>query len=72
LAYDDVTKTHAELRAKWLATGAPWFSFLRPAAPEWDALTSLNRAGLSEKQHGTCFPKMTSEYTTTDDWVIMH
>lgn len=43
--YDDDHKSHAELRAEWLARQAPWFSN-RPKPDRFDPLGQLERAGL--------------------------
>jgi hypothetical protein len=32
---DDRHWSHAELRRSWLERGAPWFSSLQPAPPNW-------------------------------------
>jgi hypothetical protein len=44
--YDDATRSHAELRAAWLAVGAPWRSQAIRPRPEWDAEAQLENAGL--------------------------
>jgi hypothetical protein len=42
--YHDYATTYDELRRKWIAKGAPWFSrALRPPA-EWNALKQLTEA----------------------------
>jgi hypothetical protein len=44
--YDDFTTTYDELRAAWLAAGAPWFSRHTAPPPNWNPITQLLRAGL--------------------------
>jgi hypothetical protein len=34
--YDDAFSSHAELRAKWLRNGAPWWSRVDPRPENWD------------------------------------
>jgi len=46
--YDDVTKSHAELRALWLAAGTPWSSRATAPPPNWDAMEQLRAAGLEK------------------------
>ena len=44
---DDDEVSHAELRARWVASGARWWS-QRATPPEgWDGLAQLKAAGLS-------------------------
>jgi hypothetical protein len=41
------TTSHAELRKRWLAAGAPWFNQVK-APPNWNAVEQLKTAGLGE------------------------
>lgn len=41
--YDDVRRTHAELRRLWLAGGAHWWSTVDPVPANWDAQIQVNR-----------------------------
>lgn len=43
--YHDYATTHAELRRKWVASGAHWFSRAQPAPQNWDAFVQLAEAG---------------------------
>ena len=43
---DDLTVSHAELRAAWLADGARWWSDAKAAPPGWDGRRQLEAAGL--------------------------
>lgn len=49
---DDQKKTYAELRADWLASGAVWWSEVKPPPSGWDASAQLASAGLDEKRQG--------------------
>jgi hypothetical protein len=42
---DDLTTSHAELRAAWIADGARWWSEVKAAPPSWDARAQLAAAG---------------------------
>jgi hypothetical protein len=44
---DDMVKTHAELRALWVAQGAQWWSQNQPPPDGWDAEAQLRAAGFS-------------------------
>jgi hypothetical protein len=44
--YHDYATGHAELRRRWIADGAHWFSRAQAAPPGWDAETQLSEAGL--------------------------
>ena len=46
--YDDSTKSHAELRRAWLATGAPWRSSATPPPPGWNPQVQLREAGFND------------------------
>lgn len=39
--YDDATRTHAELRAKWIANGMNWWSRTSRPTADWDPLRQL-------------------------------
>jgi hypothetical protein len=45
--YDDLSKSHRQLRNKWLASGAKWFSFATPP-PDfyWNGFLQVTEAGL--------------------------
>lgn len=43
--YHDYATTHEELRRKWVASGAYWFSRAQPAHQNWDAFVQLSEAG---------------------------
>jgi hypothetical protein len=43
--YDDRRRSHEELRARWIANGAPWFSRATRRPAGWDAWSQLWRAG---------------------------
>ncbi len=40
--YDDAGRSHEDLRAIWLRSGAHWWSSAEPPPPNWDAYTQLN------------------------------
>jgi hypothetical protein len=40
--YDDSGASHEELRRRWLARGAPWFSRSRLPPPGWSAVEQLD------------------------------
>jgi hypothetical protein len=42
---DDFGVTHGELRARWVAQGAPWFSRATPPPVNWSASRQLSLAG---------------------------
>jgi hypothetical protein len=44
--YDDVSRSHADLTAAWLALGAQWWSKTTPRPARWNALDQLRAAGL--------------------------
>jgi hypothetical protein len=44
--YDDARRSHDDLRAAWLAAGAPWRSQAIRPRPDWDARKQLENAGL--------------------------
>jgi predicted RNA-binding Zn-ribbon protein involved in translation (DUF1610 family) len=44
---DDATRSHADLRAAWLAGGARWYSRAVAPPPDWRAMDQLRAAGLS-------------------------
>jgi len=44
--YDDASRAHSELRASWLADGAPWRSKTRPPPAGWSGELQLRQAGL--------------------------
>src|ERR1700739_159986 len=44
--YDDANRSHEELRAAWLAAGAPWRSKAIRPRPDWDAEEQLQNTGL--------------------------
>ena len=47
--YDDATKTHAELRAEWLANGAHWEGAnVTPPPPGWNPYTQLSNLRVAE------------------------
>lgn len=41
LGYDDATRTHLELRERWIAAGMKWWSTTRPAPVDWDPAAQL-------------------------------
>jgi hypothetical protein len=43
--YDDYATIHEQLRQRWMALGAPWFSHSRPAPQGWSALVQLMTSG---------------------------
>jgi hypothetical protein len=43
--YTDATRSHAELRQRWLDAGAHWYSRVTPEPPAWNAYEQLKRAG---------------------------
>lgn len=45
--YDDAKRSHDELRAAWLAAGAPWRSRTTAPPPAWSPARQLEAAGLS-------------------------
>jgi hypothetical protein len=48
--YDDLNHSSDELRERWLAKGAPWFSKHTAAPKGWDALAQLAAAGLAKRE----------------------
>lgn len=48
LGNTDYDRTHAELRAEWLASGASWWDPGRNPPPGWSADKQLRRAKLYE------------------------
>jgi hypothetical protein len=44
--YDDCDTSHEELRQRWLALGAAWWSPSRPQPTNFDGIEQLRRAGL--------------------------
>jgi len=44
--YEDIRRTHEELREEWLSRGAPWFSNAVRPPHGWDPIQQLQRAGL--------------------------
>ena len=44
--YDDCVLTHADLRQRWLAAGAQWFSKYTAPPPNWNWFNQLLEAGL--------------------------
>lgn len=46
---DDYERTHAELRADWVAAGMPWFSRACEMPAGWDAKAQLANAVIPEK-----------------------
>jgi hypothetical protein len=46
--YHDAKESHAELRKRWLAAGAPWSSRAIPSPPNWDPLQQLRIAGMGK------------------------
>jgi len=51
---DDLTTSHAELRAAWIKDGARWWSEVKAAPQGWNALAQLAAAG-----HPTTTPPST-------------
>ena len=45
--YHDATRSHAELRATWVAAGAQWTSRVIPPPEGWDGLIQVRAAGLT-------------------------
>ena len=45
---DDLDRSHAELRADWLAEGAEWWSQNQPPPADWEATAQLTRAGFTD------------------------
>ena len=43
--YDDHKRSHAELRRRWVATGAQWFSRRIHPPAGWDGIVQLIEAG---------------------------
>jgi len=39
--YHDLRLSHADLRAQWVAKGAPWFSNRMPKPDGWNAIAQL-------------------------------
>ena len=50
---DDFETSHAELRRRWLQSGAPWFSYATPRPPLWNQYEQLSRAGLLNVEVGS-------------------
>jgi hypothetical protein len=48
--YHDYATTHAELRAKWIAGGARWFSHAKPVPEGWSPYVQLSEAQLIPSQ----------------------
>lgn len=46
--YDDDRYSHLQLRSRWMARGAPWFSRANPSPANWSPLAQLVRAGYLE------------------------
>jgi hypothetical protein len=46
--YDDVKRSHAELRNAWLAAGAPWRSRATKPPLGWTPLEQLRAAGFDK------------------------
>jgi rubredoxin len=44
--YHDFTRSHAELRVRWLANGALWHSRVDPQPPNWNGIRQLFDTGL--------------------------
>lgn len=40
--YDDAGRTHADLRASWLRSGAQWWSPNQAPPPNWDPYTQID------------------------------
>jgi hypothetical protein len=51
--YDDYEMSHAELRAKWIAEGLPWFSSAHPSPTHWDARAQIAKAFPDESTHAS-------------------
>ena len=49
--YDDASRSHSELRAAWLANGAPWWSERQSPPERWSAETQLKAAGLDVRRN---------------------
>jgi len=47
--YDDATKSHAQLRAEWIAAGLKWFSRATPPPQGWDGRRQLAQGGFVEE-----------------------
>ena len=43
--YDDFAAVHEQLRQRWMASGAPWFSNSQPAPIGWNPLVQLMASG---------------------------
>jgi hypothetical protein len=50
--YDDYVTVHEQLRQRWMALGAPWFSHTRSAPQGWSALAQLMTSGLLPRTIG--------------------
>jgi hypothetical protein len=50
--YDDYVRDHQELRRRWVASGAGWFSKTRPAPAGWSAFIQLLAANLAIQLRG--------------------
>lgn len=62
---DDYDRTYAQLRAAWLAKGAPWFSRATPRPVGWTALAQLLKAGLIVVTMGDSDPAAAYDTETT-------
>ena len=45
--YDDAGRTHADLRERWVNTGAKWSSSTAKPPAGWDPVAQIRLAGLS-------------------------
>ncbi len=43
--YHDANFTHAQLRQRWIAAGAPWWAADVPPPPDWDPIQQLTNMG---------------------------
>ena len=47
--YDDAGRSHAELRAEWLRSGAKWWSPVDPQPPQWDPYLQLENLASGDR-----------------------
>jgi len=50
--YDDYATIHEQLRQRWMASGAHWFSHARPAPNGWNPLIQLMASGFVTRTVG--------------------
>jgi hypothetical protein len=50
--YDDYATVHEQLRQRWMALGAPWFSRTRSAPQGWNPLVQLMACGFLPRTIG--------------------